>query len=488
VRPAAGALGDVLTGIEANGPLAVSRNRLEAEWGPLIGTPADAVVLERLNERLTCVWQEAGYPLARVRLEPMGGGRYRLAVEEGRVARVEIQGGTEAERDFVRRAFGGVGPDRTFDRNALHRGLALAQAYGVWGVEPVLHGDVLVLKVQPAKPWVFASVQNLSGETVGRWSTGVTVGLHGITPLYESTQIGVFHGLFDDRQRGVQLSSDALLTHGGLGAHLDVSWFQEKPDETPPNLDVVGTTRLARFELDHPVRSTGESLARVKAGIEVVNQDTRLAAAGTPTLRDRLRVGYVGADFEGRKGDTRWRVDLAVRQGLDGLGASRAGDPLLSRPDADPQATVVRGSARLIHQLGKAELELRARGQWSGDALLAFEEFTYGGFEGGRGLDPSAIQGDRGIAVAAEFRRQGPNILGGTLQGFGFLEAAKAWNEDAFGAREARALFAGGGLRLSYPNRLNIEASYAVPLSTENVPDRLAGPRFLIVVTKGFGG
>ena len=153
-----------------------------------------------------------------------------------------------------------------------------------------------------------------------------------------------------------------------------------------------------------------------------------------------------------------------------------------------PQGFSVRGSAQIVRMFGKGELELRVRGQWSGDSLPAFEEFTYGGFAGGRGLDPSAMQGDSGVAATLEFRRQGPNMLGGTLMGFGFVEGAAAWNHGVFGPDEADAVLVGAGLRLSYPDRLTVEAAFSTPVETHNVPDALEGPRFTVVVTKGFGG
>jgi hemolysin activation/secretion protein len=418
------------------------------------------------------------------------------ALPQAPIQRVEIQGGTQEGRDFVRKAFSRLRPGEPVDRARLRQAFALAQAYGVYGLtlesRPAETGQgvVLLITVPRPKPWVYASAQNLSGQTVGRWSAGATLGLRGLTPYYDNTQIGVFHGLTGDRQQGVQVSSTALLTENGLGVRGDLSWFQERPHEKPPNQDTIGTTQLARAELNQAVFARGPALTRVRAGIEAVNQDTQLTT-GAPTQHDRLRVAYAGVNALAVHGANETEVDLVIRQGVAALGASRRGDPLLSRPGADPQALVVRGSARVARSLpGDVVVEGKLRGQWTARPLLAFEEFNYGGFEGGRGLDPGALQGDRGFSAGVEFHKRGPNFLGGTLAPFVFAEHAQTWNLDSFGARHGSATFAGGGLRISFPNRLNAELSYATPVShVVGAANRdLAGPRVLFVISKGFGG
>jgi hemolysin activation/secretion protein len=411
------------------------------------------------------------------------------------VAGVVVRGGTPAARAFVERAFAPVRVGEPLRLAALRRGLAAVRDFGMWGVrlsaEPAPGGApgtvVLALDVDTPKPSVFVSVQNLSAPTVGPWSASTSLSLHGLTPFYDHTTIGLFHGLSSNRQQGAALSTDLLLTRGGLSLHGDLSWFRERPDETPPNRDTVGTTRLARVELSRPVLARADTLAVVRAGVEAVNQDVDLTT-GEATERDRLRVVYAGVRVDARRGQTSGWGRLTVRKGIEGLGASRPGDSLLSRPAADPQATAVRFDASARRPLGGGAVELRARTQWADRPLLGFEEFTYGGFYGGRGLDPGALQGDRGLALTAEWRGKGRPLPGKwTIAPVAFVDYARAWNEDAYGPARGEALFGGGGARLSWNEQINLELVYAHPLGEPSgvAPD-LAGPRLLLTLTAGF--
>lgn len=494
VASPAGADGPPLTQVALEGVTALDPTALQAEWAPLLGRPVDHSVMFQLAERIACRYRDAGYPFARAQART-DAGAWTVKVIEGRVAQVVVEGGGEKAQAFVRRAFGAVRPDRPLRQADLRRGLTLARGYGFWGVRTAVRPNAadpdavdLVLTLAPPRAAVFASVQNGSSDTVGEWSAGTSVILHGLTPLQEKTVVGVFHGLTSDRQRGAQISTDALLTEGGLGVRGDLAWFEQRPDERPPNADTKGVTRLARAELNRPLKTLADGLVTGRVGLEAVNQDTELLD-GTATLRDRTRVAYAGLRAEGRAGGAAGTAALTVRKGVDGLGASRAGDPLLSRPEADPQAASVRFDAQGARPIGRGQVVVRAKGQWADAPLTAFEEFTWGGLEGGRGLDPGALYGDRGAAATAEFT--GPPLsLGGrwTVSPMAFVEGAATWNEDRlYGAREQSAVTGGAGLRLSWNDRVRLDAVYAHPLAeTRGVADELAGPRLHVGLSAGF--
>lgn len=494
VASPAGADGPPLTQVALEGVTATDPAELEAEWAPLLGRPVDHGVMFQLAERIACRYRDAGYASARAQART-DAGAWTVKVVEGRVARLVVEGGDAKAQAFVRRAFGGVRTDRPLRRGDLRRGLTLARAHGFWDVRPMARPNAvdpdavdLVLAITPPRAAVFASAQNASSDTVGEWSAGASLIVHGLTRLHEKTVLGVFHGLTSDRQRGAQISSDALLTEGGLGVRGDLAWFEQKPHERPPNRDTVGVTRLARGELNHPLKTLSNGVVTGRVGLEAVDQDTELPD-GTATLGDRLRVAYAGVRVDGQVDDATGTLALTVRKGLEGLGASRSGDALLSRPEADPQAASVRFDADAARPIGRGQVTVRAKAQWADTPLTAFEEFTWGGLEGGRGLDPGALYGDRGAAASVELTGA-PLELGGRwkVSPTAFLEGAQAWNEDAaFGAREQSAFTGGAGLRFSWNDRIRLDAVYAHPVAeTRGVSEDLAGPRLHLGISAGY--
>ena len=96
-----------------------------------------------------------------------------------------------------------------------------------------------------------------------------------------------------------------------------------------------------------------------------------------------------------------------VTQGLDLLGASREGDPLLSRSDGDGVFTKGTAWFNWFGGLtGGLSLRLAANGQIASRGLLATQEIGLGGPYMGRGYDYFERSGDDGIMGLIELRHQ----------------------------------------------------------------------------------
>lgn len=443
---------------------------------------------------LDCHYASLGYVGARSSIA-LEGNFWKVRVREGRVTGLTVQGADASQEAFIRRAFSDVKPGALLNARDLRRGADAASRYGFWGVSPSIRPDgegvILVLAVSPGPPGIFLSAQNASAETVGTWSGGASLIFGDLTPLHERTIIGVFHDLTGDGQRGAQVSSQVLMTRSGLELKGDLAWFEQQPDERPPNLDTVGTTQVARLELRHPLGLASGPRSAVlfagRLGIEGIDQDTDLTT-GPPTVRDRLRVIYAGvqADYRGDGGSAFGY--LSFRKGLDGLGASEQGDPFLSRVQAEPAAFVVRFEGQGSFTTGGFLLEPRLRAQISDSPLLQYEEFTYGGLIGGRALDPGALYGDSGVSGSLDI--YGPAAKLGSrfaIRPAVFVEGAWARNEDTIGPDEMSGTFAGAGVRLSLDGRWNLDVLYAAPVGdTVGVPAQFVGPKVSVGVSGGF--
>ena len=161
----------------------------------------------------------------------------------------------------------------------------------------------------------------------------------------------------------------------------------------------------------------------------------------------------------------------------------------LSRLEADPSATVLRGEALAeFRPVPDIAVALGARGQYAGTPLLAFEEYSAGNYTVGRGYDPGTLLGDKGIGFQAELRfgsivPKTPNEV--AWQPFVFADAAWVSNEDRLFALTGRQRLAsvGAGIRALFGDRARLEATIAVPLVRAGLQTEKGDPRFLLSFT-----
>lgn len=482
--------------IEVSGIRHFDGEDLAAEWRPLEGRSVSAEAITRVLERVECRYAERGFVIARAWLEPSETpGVWRLTVREGLVSDIEFRGFADPRAEaFLRRAFAGVKRGRPLRLGDLRRGLDTASRYGFWELRPSgvmssgKQGSLsLVIEGADAPAGLFASLDNASSSTVDRWGLGVGLAFNGPSDLYERTLLGAFTSPGGDEQQGLQLSSRALVTRSGLEVGIDLAAFTQRPREEPPFQDTVGETRLARLELRHPVHAMGDVLVDGTLGLDVIRQHTDLAASGTPTVRDDLAVLQLGLEARRRRGTTAMAGRLTLRQGLEALGASEAGEPLLSRSEGQPDATVIRLDVSGSSSEFGGRLAFRVIGQAASDPLLAFEELALGGFAGARPLDPGALSGDEG--VYGELTYVGPALIdrpGLELRPTLYVAGAAVWNQDSAGVDQS-GLFAGAGIEARLAERLTVEVGYAATLGEpENVTPSLAQDRVYVTVRTGF--
>ena len=196
----------------------------------------------------------------------------------------------------------------------------------------------------------------------------------------------------------------------------------------PSGVDVESRTLFATVEASYPFIRRQARTLRGAIGLDIIDQDVEFN--GLPLNRDRLRVAFARLDLRRaralaaairaiRPAEPRWRVgaSLEVRQGLGHLRRQRSAaarrSPPASRParcrrrrlEGDPTATVLRAAAYGEVPADPAlTFALGVRGQYSGNPLFSFEEFSAGNYTVGRGYDPGTLLGDSGIGFQAELR------------------------------------------------------------------------------------
>jgi hemolysin activation/secretion protein len=369
-------------------------------------------------------------------------------------------------------------------------------------------GDVVGdVTVQRTPAYADFNVQNGGSKALGRWGGLLRGQVFGLTGLGDRTTLSVFSTSDFKEQQTVQLGHDFHVGPNGLSISDVFTYAWARP--TIPDAHVLAKTLLNTFEVGYPLVRRQAYSIRGSVGMDYVNQDVRLNHVIDLT-RDRLRVGFLRLGFDSQKTDFTdagyslaeppWRASALaeLRQGLHILGATDCGrgfadctglgDVPPSNLEGRSDATVLRytmsGEYRPLPKL-TAALGIRAQYAWK--PLLSFEEFSAGNYTAGRGYDPGALLGDRGLGSQAELRygsRIAASASKPAAEGYIFWDHAMVRNLDRLTVVEGSEHLnsVGGGARVNF-DRFALDASVAVPLARIGIDARIPPPRILLSLT-----
>ena len=361
-------------------------------------------------------------------------------------------------------------------------------------------GDLTVARI-PYR--VQVNVNSFGSEPIGRESAYARLDLYGLTGMSDDTYLGISDTFQSKEQQVVQLGHTM-----GLGKHgdtLGASFIYAKTRPDLGALDLRTESQVFNVEYYHPIIRTVQKDLLLYAGVDAVEQKTRVFGGASPTLLnlDKIRVGYLrltGAFhnpglFGGDGLALRGGVEL--RKGLNIFDPSKRGSTVLTRLNADPQATVVRANADATLGLGPIfTLAGALRTQWANRPLVNYEQFAVGNLTIGRGYDPGAAVADRAVAWRAELRVAFARAAAMKGEGFIFYDRAHLWNLNAEGRvasasqdpEASRHLASyGAGVRFILPGKWVAEITYAKPVDKALAIDKAPPPpRLMFSITTQF--
>jgi hemolysin activation/secretion protein len=209
---------------------------------------------------------------------------------------------------------------------------------------------------------------------------------------------------------------------------------------------------------------------------------------GVQARADRLAVGRVTLYGYGNLAGGRMRVSGTLSQGFDVFAATRPGDVMASRWDAD--ATFTTGSlwADWTRDLGDGfGVRLAAQGQLASQPLLIGEEIGLGGTGFLRGYDWGERSGDEGVMSSIELRYHWNRPLGlaKRAQLYGFVDGGSVSNK-AGGFGGGALASTGGGVRVNMTSKLDASFEVGVPLSDIRYDTGDAGPKISFGLSRAF--
>ena len=445
--------------------------------------------IEALAARITSYYRSRGYVIARAYVPPqrVQDGILEIAVLEGRIGKVEVQGATHYSAERIKAYAVPPKEEPVFNARQHERGMLLLN-------------DLPGLKVESTlKPGTEVGTTDVVLNVVkDRWITGTVE-----TNNFGSRLNGYYRGGFSaDLNNPTGLGDFASVRFVGALEHLDKTWFTRGAYTIPVNmlgtkvgvaythaesaigrefatLGINGSGDLASIFIAHPFIRTQALSLYGQAGFDYKNFKTN--AVGTQVNEDTLSVFNIGGSIDVVDG---WRgltsAGVSLQRGVPGfLGSMRATNaPAASRFGAGGEFTkLIATVARLQEIYGPISMFGKLTGQWTDDKLVVPEQFIAGGAGIVRGYPIAEIIGDQGFTFMGEFRWNAPGFSevpafggktwGDLLQVFAFLDYGEVRTLSPLiqGETKHRDITStGAGLRFGFPNRFQFSLEYAKPI------------------------
>lgn len=477
---------------------AIPADELRPAWAEFADREVPVATLCEVRDRAATILRRQGY-VAAVQVPPQRiekSGVVQLDVLLAKLAGIRVRGRAGKSETLIAAHLNKLVEQPYFNSFTAERHLLLAGDLPGYDVRLVLRpagtvpGEVIGdVEVRRMPIDLSASAQNYGSRSIGRVGGLVQLRVNDLLGLGDTSRLSLFNTAQTREQTVLQLGHELSLGTSGLRLGGDFVYAWSKPDVA--NRAFSARTLSAGLDLSYPIIRKRQLTLRGTSGLDWVDQALDFGAARLSA--DHLRVAYLRADLEmidlqslsGALGysamEPKWAFTggIELRRGLGGLGASpdcrfnvaacRVPNLATSRPEANPQALVVRAEASIDYRPAPQwTLSLAPRFQLSNDPLFGYEQYSAGNYTIGRAFDPGTIQGDAGAGFAFELRhgKAGPHSASDlTLQPYAFYDSAWVRNKGlTAGYKSAHLHSAGAGLRALWGSHGRADLTLAVPL------------------------
>ncbi len=425
----------VLAGVNIEGNAALDDQTLAAPFAELIGRNVSVAEVFAATEKVTRLYDSAGYALslAYVPAQDVRDGILLVRVVEGYIADVSVRGVGEGGRW---NSYGEkLKESRPLKTAVLERYLLLiSDLAGVTAknfferIEGGPSGAMrLVVSIERKTFGAHLEVNNRGSKAIGPIRSFVNFELNDVVGLDE--RFTAFGAATFDGQELVYAGGRLDLPIGVEGTAL---YFEAARSETSPGtallsaLEFQGTGWTGSVGLTHAlIRAIKENLF-VSIGVTYKNLKSNLS--GALNSHDKITIASAGFDYDSRdRWGGLWHAAVNLLVGLDAFDATQESDPFSSRAGASGRFVKVEGSVSHLASLDdRVSIYGELGGQLADGPLLVSEQCGYGGANIGRAFDPFEITGDHCVKGRAEIRFDLPvrGKLGGVLRSAQFYALA----------------------------------------------------------------
>jgi hemolysin activation/secretion protein len=425
-----------LAGVRIEGAVTLSADSFRPLYQDLIGKEITLADILNVADAIEQEYRAAGYLLVRAYVPPqkVNDGIFRIVVVEGFVSSTVVDGGDPAARDIIKSYLAPVVDEKPLRLPTIERALLLSNdipgvtATGVLRPSPDVPGasDLAVTVTQPD---ISGGIEtdNRGSHYSGLWTVTANAQYNSIFGA-DQLSANITASPHSLEQVGGQVRYRKAIGDDGLVGSLVVGISHGQPGAALGALDVRTDSWAIGPRLSYPLIRTRAQTLTIDGGITV--QDARVKILDAPISHDQWRVAdialsYLSNDFlYGSMSST-----LDISQGLPIFGATPNDSPNISqggKTDFTKLSGLFRYTVPLFPQFSA---QIAAQGQYSFQPLITGEQILFGGTQIGRGYDPGAITGDRGIGGSFELRYDTalPEWHINQMQPYTFFDAAQTW-------------------------------------------------------------
>jgi hemolysin activation/secretion protein len=434
------------------------------------------VDLKTLAHNVTIKYREAGYILSHAILPPqtIKNGVVRIAIVQGFVSDVIVKGNVGQRSQSLFAAYGKyIKQSYPLNIHVLQRYLLLANDLPGYTVKAVLTpskhvpaGADLTLLIDRKKASAFLTYDNFGTRYIGPHELSIGGSVYSVFAAGDVTTLQFSTTSRPHELQYAQIVHAQPMGAKGLRFQIGTNYTETRPSFVLDPVNIIGRNNLVFADLSYPLLRDREGNIILHAGANYQNISATILSQ--PFYTDRLRSIVVGGAVDNID---KWHgintAGLDVAHDFEILGAKQHVNQ--SRPKGHAQATRINVQASRLQAVSpRLSLLAALHGQYALTALLAAEQFGFGGSDYGRGYDPSEIVGDRGLGAKLEFRVDTAPAwrLLQSIQYYAFYDAGMIWNIDKVNLPGRQSATSTGiGARFSFMPQLSGNLFLAKPLS-----------------------
>jgi len=464
-----------LRGIRVVGASALSQEELKSIYAGYVGKEVGFTDILNIASAIETAYREKGYAIVRAYVPPqrVGDGVFTINVVEGYVNAIALDGGDEGVRSLITGYTQPILTARPLDLATAERGLLLSNdlpgvaASALLRPSPDQPGATDMVVSVKQTPWSGGlNIDNRGSRFTDLWTGGGDVEWNSPTGSGDQVSANVQSAPNPTERIAGTFRYQRPLGGDGLTGSAYVTVSHGQPGAGLGQFDIVTDSLAIGPRVSYPLIRMRDHSLFLEGGLTY--QDATVNALGTQLSRDHWRVADIAATYTQTgfwSGNSSAVVDLA--QGLPFFGATENGSPSLSRVGAHTDFTKVTATVRRAQVLwGPVSAAVTAQGQYAFEPLVAGEQMTFGGYQIGRGYDPSALSGDIGLGGSFELRydHRFVDFVVQAAQPYVFFDTGKIWNRLGGNGSGLAVASTGVGIRVSLPENITGGIEFAETL------------------------
>ena len=416
----------VITEFVISGNTVISSDELQERLTDQLGQRLGLSDLKNAAARLTALYRERGYPVARAYLpaQDIKGGKVSISILEGNIGKVELRNASSLSDDRAIAFFKEAAAGAVIRSDQVDRGLLLLNDVpGVGAVRATLQPGAavgasdLLLEIDPGPRYAgYVALDNHGNRYTGAARMSGSVALNNLSGIGDQLTAS---GLLSNHKLGYGRVAYSLpVGSDGMRAAVAVSSTTYQLAREFAALDAHGRANSVGLTLAYPFIRRQRALLSGSLGLESKRLTDRIGA--TETINEKrvrvLNLGLAGNFQDALGGGAASSAELSASFGRLEIESPSA----LAFDDATVRTS---GSYRKLYFAGNRlqrlteqdQLWLAVSAQWAQKNLDSSEKFLLGGASGVRAYPQGEGIGDDGYLATVELRHNFTDALQGTV-------------------------------------------------------------------------